>query len=104
MQIHLGGRQPEDPSVAGMRQLKFIACTYATTCAGAAKLGASALALGLVEASGLAHAFLASRHGIKRGEQDQRTSKAEVATEPEPSLETQEVRGSRDDESATASP
>lgn len=70
MHVTFGGREPTDPAAAAMRQLVYIACGYATVSAGAASVGAELLAIVLIGVIGLAHAALASWHGLKRGEQD----------------------------------
>ena len=72
MTLPLGplGREPSDPASAGMRQLTYIAVTYASTCGAAASFGAETVAIGMIGAMGLAHALIASRHGIKRSQHD----------------------------------
>jgi hypothetical protein len=76
--MKLGGRDPTDPPAAGMRQLTYIAGTYASASAGAASVGADTPTLAVMAATGLAHAAIANWHGIKRGEQDAEIRKAEV--------------------------
>src|SRR5436190_8081265 len=79
--MKLGGRDPTDPPAAGMRQLTYIAGTYASASAGAATAGADTPTLAVMAATGLAHAAIANWHGIKRGEQDAEIRKAEVRAE-----------------------
>ncbi len=63
------GQEPIDPATAGMRQLTCIAGTYASTCGVAASFGGGTGVIGMIAVAGLAHAVIASRHGIKRSEQ-----------------------------------
>jgi hypothetical protein len=79
--MKLGGRDPTDPPAAGMRQLTYIAGTYASASAGAASVGADTPTLAVMAATGLAHAAIANWHGIKRGEQNAEIRKAEVRAE-----------------------
>lgn len=63
------GKEPTDPAAMGMRQLVYIACAYGSASAIAGAFNTPIAVIVLIVAAGLAHAAIASSHGLRRGEQ-----------------------------------